>query len=267
VIFGILNVTPDSFSDGGDFVDHETASDHAVKLMAHGASIIDVGGESTRPGATVVDAETEMARVLPVIGRLTAIGIPTSVDTMKYEVAAAALEVGAEVVNDVSGFRDPEMRAVVARSGGGAVLMHMPGTPSTMQDLAVYDDVVAEVAHYLREGMAACTAAGIEPESLCVDPGIGFGKDLEHNLQLIARLDELVDLGRPIMVGASRKRFLGSLLDLEDPMHRDGATAVVTALAYERGATVFRVHDVGESARAVRLAQAILGAARPQPWT
>lgn len=255
---GILNVTPDSFSDGGAHLDTLAAITHARALTAAGAEVIDVGGESTRPGARPVEADEEAARVLPVIERLAAEGIVVSVDTMKPAVAAAAIEAGAEIINDVGGFSDPGMRELAAATGAGIVIMHMQGTPRTMQDDPRYGDVVGDIRAFLADRARVCLAAGVEPASICVDPGIGFGKTSAHNLELIDRLDELASLGYPVMVGASRKSFLGRLLDIPEPSERDAATAVVTALAVERGAMIFRVHDPASSREAARLAWAIV---------
>ena len=219
LIMGVLNVTPDSFSDGGRFLDEVSATRHAIEMVADGADLIDVGGESTRPGSDPVPVEEELARVIPVIGRLVdeVPGVPISIDTRKADVAAEALGSGATIVNDVSGGRDPEMFDVVKTSGAGMVLMHMLGEPKTMQEAPHYDDIVGEVQEYLRGRIEAAELAGIEPERLVVDPGIGFGKDLRDNLTLMRRLDALLELGRPVLVGPSRKRFIGTLLAICRP--------------------------------------------------
>ena len=230
-------------------------------LVAEGAALVDVGGESTRPGSEGVTLEEELARVEPVIARLA--DVPVSVDTSKAEVARRALALGACMVNDVTALRaDPELAGVVADGGGYLCLMHMLGEPRTMQDDPRYDDVVSEVKAFLDERLSAAVAAGIPEEHVCLDPGIGFGKTVEHNLELLARLDELTALGRPVLVGASRKRFLGRLLG--DPAALTGPVAAGVAaavLAYERGASLFRVHDVREHVEALAAARAIVGSA------
>ena len=264
IIMGILNVTPDSFSDGGEHVELDAAIAHALSLVEDGADIIDVGGESTRPGAEGISADLEKARVIPVIEALVSDGVMVSVDTMKPEVAGAALDAGAEIVNDVSGLRDPRMRAVAIDNGAGVVVVHMRGVPRTMQDEPVYGDVVGDVAAYLQAQAAVSISEGMDPESICVDPGIGFGKNVEHNLELMRRLDEIVAVGYPVLVGTSRKSFLGSLLDIPDPRQRDVATAVTTALAFERGVAAVRVHDPRSSRHAAQLARAIVGAHAPR---
>ena len=260
-VLGVVNVTPDSFSDGGTFLRPEAAVAEARGLVAEGAALVDVGGESTRPGSEGVTLEEELARVEPVIARLA--DVPVSVDTSKAEVARRALALGACMVNDVTALRaDPELAGVVADGGGYLCLMHMLGEPRTMQDDPRYDDVVSEVKAFLDERLSAAVAAGIPEEHVCLDPGIGFGKTVEHNLELLARLDELTALGRPVLVGASRKRFLGRLLG--DPAALTGPVAAGVAaavLAYERGASLFRVHDVREHVEALAAARAIVGSA------
>ena len=255
---GILNVTPDSFSDGGRFSEPGSAARHGARMAADGADIIDVGGESTRPGSDPVSVEEEIHRVVPVIGRISeeTPGVRISVDTRKAGVAAAALEAGATIVNDVSAGSDPEMFDLVRERGAAIVLMHMRGEPKTMQDGPRYDDVVAEVHEYLRERVEAAVFAGVDPERIAIDPGIGFGKDLEHNLTLMHRIDALLDLGRPVLVGPSRKRFIGSLLDLPEDERTEG-TAGAVAWLVARGAHVVRVHDVREIVRVVRVIDAI----------
>lgn len=257
-VIGIVNVTPDSFSDGGCFADAPSAIAHGLEMHAAGADYVDVGGESTRPGSDPVSAEVEIERVVPVIERLARHlpGIPISIDTRKPEVAAAALAVGAAIVNDVSAGSDPEMFELAGRHRAGIVLMHMKGDPKTMQVAPSYDDVVAEVHEYLRERIEAAEFAGIEPERIVVDPGIGFGKDLSHNLELIRRIDAFLDLGRPLLVGPSRKRFIGTLLDLPEDERVEG-TAAAVAWSVSRGAHVVRVHDVKEIVRVVRVVDAI----------
>ena len=245
-VMGVVNVTPDSFSDGGLYLDRDAAVARALALVEEGATILDLGGESTRPGAQPVPVEEERRRVIPVVERLVAAGAPVqvSVDTSKAAVAAAALAAGATMVNDVSALRaDPEMAALVAAGGADCCLMHMRGEPRTMQDDPRYDDVVSEVKAFLEERMAHAVASGIAEERILLDPGIGFGKTLAHNLELIERLDELVALGRPVVIGTSRKSFLGRLTG-RPAAERVAGTIATNVLAYERGARVFRVHDV-----------------------
>jgi len=258
LVMGILNVTPDSFSDGGAFVSERAAIDHGVDMVVQGADIIDVGGESTRPGSDLVTAREEIRRVVPIVEQLVAqlAGFPISVDTRKAEVAEAALGAGAIVVNDVSAGTDPRMFGVVRASGAALVLMHMKGEPKTMQEAPHYDDVVAEVREFLAERVEAAVFAGIDPERVAIDPGIGFGKDLGHNLTLIHHVDALLELGRPVLVGPSRKRFIGSLLDLPEDQRVEG-TAAAVAWMVARGAHVVRVHDVREISRVVRVVDAI----------
>jgi dihydropteroate synthase len=249
-VMGIVNVTPDSFSDGGSFLDADRAIAHGLALAEQGASILDVGGESTRPGAQPVDADEELRRVIPVIEGLRAgLGgaqarVRISIDTSKAVVAGAALHAGAEIVNDVTALRhDPEMAALVAGQRGPVCLMHMLGEPRTMQSDPRYDDVVAEVTAFLAHRMAVATAAGIDESRIWLDPGIGFGKTVDHNLELLDRVGEIVALGRPVVVGTSRKSFLGAITGRDFP-GRGAATVATNVLAYERGARVFRVHDV-----------------------
>jgi dihydropteroate synthase len=265
VLMGVVNVTPDSFSDGGAFQDPVTAVAHARRLVSEGAAIVDVGGESTRPGADSVPAEEELARVIPVVEGVAALGVPVqiSVDTMKSEVAAAALDAGATYVNDVTAFRhDPGLAGLVADRGADCCLMHMLGEPRTMQDDPRYDDVVSDVKAFLEERMAAAVAAGVAEERIQLDPGIGFGKTLEHNLELLRRLDELAAIGRPLVLGTSRKSFLGRITgrDVTERVHGTTATCV---LGLERGARVFRVHDVAAVADALSVAAATLAARWP----
>ncbi|HYM57072.1 MAG TPA: dihydropteroate synthase [Solirubrobacteraceae bacterium] len=259
-IMGVVNVTPDSFSDGGMFLDRDAAVEHGTRLAAEGAAILDVGGESTRPGAEPVPAAEELRRVIGVIEGLRATGAQLSVDTSKVAVARAALDAGASIVNDVTAFRgEPELAAVVAARGSECCLMHMLGTPRTMQDDPRYADVVSDVKAFLEERLAFAVAEGVAEDRVMLDPGIGFGKTLEHNLELLRRLDELVALGRPIVVGASRKSFLGRITGRET-RDRAVATAAVNVLALERGALVFRVHDVPETRDALAVAAATLAA-------
>jgi dihydropteroate synthase len=268
-VMGVVNVTPDSFSDGGRYLDPERAVAHGLQLAAEGADVLDVGGESTRPGAESVPAEEESRRVVPVIERLAAdAGIPVSVDTTKAAVAASALAAGATIVNDVAAGRfDPPILEVVATAGAGYVAVHMQGEPRTMQEEPRYHDVVGEVTAFLTDRAEAARAAGIDDSAVAVDPGIGFGKTLAHNLELLARLPDLVaGVGAPVLVGTSRKRFLGALLrDAEGaeppPEARDDATLATIVWAVERGARVVRVHDVRGAARAVRLVGALNAAA------
>jgi dihydropteroate synthase len=263
---GVLNVTPDSFSDGGAFEDDPLAAvEHGRRLAGEGADILDVGGESTRPGAAPVSAEEERRRVVPVIEGLAALGLPVqvSIDTMKLEVAEAAVDAGATYVNDVTAFRhDPDLAGFVADRGLDCCLMHMLGEPRTMQADPRYGDVVADVKAFLEERLAAAVAAGVPEARIQLDPGIGFGKTLEHNLELLRRLDEIVALGRPVVIGTSRKSFIGRLTgrDVTGRVHGTVATCV---LALERGARVFRVHDVAAVADALAVTAATLLRVRP----
>ncbi len=254
---GIVNVTPDSFSDGGLHLQPEAAAGAARRMIEEGAAIVDVGGESTRPGSESVRLDDELRRVVPVLELLQ--GTPVSIDTAKAEVARRALELGAELVNDVTALRgDPELAGVVADAGAYLCLMHMQGEPRTMQREPCYDDVASEVAAFLEERLGVAIAAGIPEERICVDPGIGFGKTTEQNLELVRRLDVLLALGRPVLVGFSRKSSLGRILG--DPEAQTGTTAasVGAALAaFERGASIFRVHDVREHVEALAVAGAV----------
>jgi dihydropteroate synthase len=254
---GVVNVTPDSFSDGGQFLDADAAVEQARRLVEEGAAIVDVGGESTRPGSEGVSAEEELARVEPVLERLS--GVPISIDTSKAAVANRALALGAAMVNDVTALRgDPELAGVVADSGAYLCLMHMRGEPRTMQEAPRYDDVVSEVAAFLEQRLSFAVEAGVAEENICLDPGIGFGKTVDHNLELVRRLDEIVALGRPVVVGASRKRFLGRVLGDPDAVTGPVAAGVAVAvLAFERGASIFRVHDVREHVEALAAARAL----------
>ena len=255
---GVVNVTPDSFSDGGQFLDADAAVAHGLRLTSEGADILDIGGESTRPGAEPVGEDEELRRVVPVIERLAHDGdARLSIDTTKVAVARAALEAGATLVNDVSALRlDPGMAALVAGSGAGCCLMHMLGEPRTMQEDPRYDDVVSEVKAFLEERLAFAVAEGIDEERVWLDPGIGFGKTVEHNLELLRRLDEIVAIGRPVVVGTSRKSFLGKLAGGRDEGERLPGTIATNVLALERGASVFRVHDVAQNADALAVAAA-----------
>jgi dihydropteroate synthase len=266
-LVGVVNVTPDSFSDGGRYLEPGKAIRHGIELADQGADILDIGGESTRPGALPVGADEEIARVLPVIEGL-AVARPQvqiSIDTSKAAVAAAALQAGATIVNDVTALRgDPKMAEVVAAAGAGCCLMHMLGEPRTMQLDPRYDDVVDDIRAFLEDRIAFAVAAGIAEEGIVVDPGIGFGKTLEHNLELLARLGELVAIGRPVMVGTSRKSFLGKLTgrDVDD---RQAGTIASCVLAYEHGARVFRVHEVAPVADALIVAAATVAAWTTRP--
>jgi len=255
LIMGILNVTPDSFSDGGRFLSPDAAVERALAMEKEGADIIDVGGESSRPGAEPVPVEEELRRVLPVLERLRGkLRIPISIDTTKAEVAEAALRAGASIVNDISALRfDPAMASLVAKFGAGLVLMHMLGTPKTMQQAPHYEDVVTEVRDFLAERAQYAQSQGIPREAIAVDPGIGFGKTVEHNLELLRRLPELVELGFPVLVGPSRKSFIGAILGLGVEERLEG-TLAACAVAVVRGADILRVHDVKEVRRAADLA-------------
>jgi dihydropteroate synthase len=256
-LMGVVNVTPDSFSDGGLFLDADAAIRHGKKLARDGAEILDVGGESTRPGADEVSAEEELARTEPVVAGL-ARTATVSIDTSKAGVAEAALDAGASIVNDVTALRgDPEIGALCGERGAGLVLMHMQGTPRTMQESPTYADVVDDVKALLAERLEAAVAAGVAEERIWLDPGIGFGKTLEHNLELLRRLGELRDLGRPLVVGTSRKSFIGKI-DGSAVGERLGGTIASSVIAAAEGAAVLRVHDVAEAAQAVRVADAIL---------
>jgi dihydropteroate synthase len=264
-VVGIVNVTPDSFSDGGRYLEAQAAIAHALELEAEGAAILDIGGESTRPGAAPVGEEEERRRVMPVIEGLTASGCRAqlAIDTSKRAVAAAALAAGATLVNDVTAFRiDPEMAGLVAESGADCCLMHMLGDPRTMQIDPRYEDVVGEVRAFLEERMAFAISQGVAEERILLDPGIGFGKTLEHNLELLRRLPEIVAIGRPVMIGTSRKSFLGRLTG-RDVEQRIPGTIATNVLAYERGARLFRVHDVAP----VYDALAVTAAKVTAPWT
>jgi dihydropteroate synthase len=256
-VMGVVNVTPDSFSDGGLFVEPAAAVEHAWRLLADGAALVDVGGESTRPGASPVSADEELARVGPVLEELQ--GAPVSIDTSKAAVARRALGLGAEVVNDVTALRgDPELAAVVADADAYVCLMHMQGEPRTMQVAPHYDDVVDDVLAFLEERVAFAVAQGIREEHICVDPGIGFGKTPDQNLELLRRLDELRSLGRPVLVGVSRKSTLGKVLGNAGATQGSLAASLGAAVAaFERGAAVIRAHDVRETVEALMVAAAV----------
>jgi dihydropteroate synthase len=264
-VMGVVNVTPDSFSDGGKYLKPIAAIEQGVALERDGAAILDIGGESTRPGAQPVPAKEELARVLPVIEGLVASGVAAriSIDTSKAAVAKAAIAAGATLVNDVTALRgDPEMAGVVAAAGVECCLMHMLGDPRTMQDDPRYDDVVSDVKAFLEQRMAYAVAAGIDEQQILLDPGIGFGKTIAHNLELLRRLDELVAIGRPVVIGTSRKSFLGRLTGHSDPAGRVPETIATCVVALERGARIFRVHDVGPVHDGL-----LVAAATVAPWT
>ena len=254
---GVLNVTPDSFSDGGEFLDADAAVAHAARLAEEGAGIVVGGGESTRPGADPVPEEVELERTIPVVERIVQTRGPrVSIDTAKLAVAEQALQAGARIVNDVTAFRNaPELAGLVAQAGAGCCLMHMQGEPRTMQSNPVYDDVVSDVRAFLEERLAFAVGEGVPEDRVWLDPGIGFGKTVEHNLELIRRLDEIVAIGRPVVIGTSRKSFLGKLTGRPE-LERLPGTIATNVIAYERGASVFRVHDVAEVADALRVAAA-----------
>jgi dihydropteroate synthase len=257
-LMGVVNVTPDSFSDGGLFLDAEAAVAHGRELVEQGAEILDVGGESTRPGAEEVSAEEELARVEPVVAGLGGTAA-VSIDTSKLAVAEAALNAGASIVNDITALRhDPEIGALCAERDAGLILMHMQGDPHTMQEAPAYDDVVDDVRTFLSERLEAALDAGVARERIWLDPGIGFGKNLDHNLELLRRLGELRELGQPLVVGTSRKGFIGKV-DGSAVGDRLGGTIASSVFAAADGADVLRVHDVAEMAQALRMTSAILG--------
>lgn len=261
LVMGILNVTPDSFSDGGLFLDPFAAADHAARMLDEGADIIDVGGESTRPGADAVSAEDELTRVVPVIEAIVSrTGATVSIDTTKSQVARAAIDVGAVIVNDVTAMQsDPSMPDVITDTGAGIVLMHMLGNPRTMQTSPAYDNVVADVKAALIGWAGDALAAGVPDSAIVMDPGIGFGKTKEHNLQLLKGIPSLCEPGFPILIGTSRKSFIGATLDLPVGERLEG-TAATVAWAVAHGAKIMRVHDVKEMVRVVRMTEAITGA-------
>jgi dihydropteroate synthase len=253
---GIVNVTPDSFSDGGSYASADEAVDSARRMLAEGAALVDVGGESTRPGAGAVSQDEELRRVVPVLESLA--GLPVSVDTSRAEVARRAVALGAAMVNDVSALRrEPDLGGVVAEAGVDVCLMHMLGTPRTMQVEPRYDDVVDDVAAFLEERLAFAVGAGIAEERICLDPGIGFGKTADHNLELLRGLDRIVALGRPVLVGVSRKSTLARVLGHDGPVGSDAASVGAAVAAFDRGATLFRVHDVSAHVEALAAAAAV----------
>lgn len=259
VVMGVVNATPDSFSDGGRFLDPEAAARRAADLVEEGAGILDVGGESTRPGADEVAVQDEIARVVPVIEaiRRAGISVPISIDTRKAAVARAAIAAGAAIVNDVSALSDPAMAGVAAEHGAGLILVHMKGTPRTMQESPEYDDVTAEVSEHLAAAMDRAALAGVGPERIVLDPGIGFGKTMEHNLTLVREIPRLLRLGRPVLLGVSRKAFIGRLLGGATPERRVNGTVGACVAGLDRGARIFRVHDVRPVAEALRVAHAV----------
>ncbi len=264
LVMGILNVTPDSFSDGGDYFTHDAAVGHALNMIAEGADIIDVGGESTRPGAEPTPAEEQMRRAIPVIRaiRTRNSDVAISIDTRAAAVARAAVDAGADIINDVSALRDdPDMVDVVAASGAAVVLMHRRGTSRDMQNGGGphYDDVIAEITAFLQQRRDFAAGRGIDRSRIILDPGLGFGKRIEHNLSILRHLDRFVALGQPVLVGASRKRFLGSVLDVDEPRQRLAGSLACAVIAALAGAAVLRVHDVLDTVEAVRLCSAVRG--------
>ncbi len=264
LIMGVVNVTPDSFSDGGLLGSADAAIEYGLQLVRAGADVVDVGGESTRPGAALVPVAEELDRVVPVVMGLVEAGVVVSVDTMKPRVAAAAIAAGAQIVNDVTGLTQPEMLALCAEEGVGVVLMHMQGDPATMQDDPVYANVVTEVARFLEQRALEAQAGGVSRDRICIDPGIGFGKTFDHNLELLHSIDWLITSGYPVLVGTSRKGFLGAILREAgyetEAAERDAATAATVALAIAAGASIVRVHNVGHALQAARTADAIVRA-------
>jgi len=262
MIMGVLNVTPDSFSDGGEFFATEVAVKHGIEMARHGADIVDVGGESTRPGAKPISPNEEMDRVLPVLEQIArSVLVHLSIDTSKTAVARAAIASGASIINDVTGGRgDPAMLPLAAEKGVALILMHMQGTPETMQTNPTYNDVVREVADFFRQQFEQAVRCGVDPLCIAFDPGIGFGKTVAHNLELLANLPRLRVENRPLVVGFSRKSFLGKISGL--PADRASATVALTSLLRARGADVLRVHDVAQNANALRTTEAVLAATR-----
>ena len=260
-VMGIINATPDSFSDGGSFLDPQAALAHGLQMVAEGAEILDIGGESTRPGAQSVEVDEEIRRVLPIIQALRRESqVLLSIDTSKAAVARAALDAGADIINDVTGLRgDSEMPALAASSKAGIVIMHMQGEPRTMQVAPTYDDVVEEVGKFFRQALARSVACGIDPMRIALDPGIGFGKTPEHNRRLLAELSAFLEFGRPLLVGVSRKSFLGWLAGSSAMDDRFWPGVALTSLCRERGARILRVHDVKPHTEALRMTEAILG--------
>ncbi|MEK6692199.1 MAG: dihydropteroate synthase [Nitrospirota bacterium] len=264
-IMGILNVTPDSFSDGGRYLDTDKAVKRALEIEKEGADIIDIGGESTRPGALPLSHEEELGRVIPVIEKLkNRLRIPISIDTYKAEVARAAIQAGASIINDISGLRfDPDIATVAAEYDVPVVIMHIKGTPGNMQVNPVYQDLIGEILHFLEDGISIAQKAGIDEDMIIIDPGIGFGKTFEHNLEIINRLDEFKSLGMPVLFGPSRKSFIGKILDLPADDRLEG-TAAAVAIGIIKGANIVRVHDVSSMVRVARVADAIKAKARDE---
>jgi len=259
-VMGVLNVTPDSFSDGGRFFDKTKAVKRALTIVREGADIIDIGGESTRPGSGGISAKRELARVIPVISAVSKkTRIPISIDTMKAEVAEEAIRAGAAIVNDVSGLKyDKNMASVVARHGASLIIMHMKGTPGDMQLRPRYKDVVKDIIGDLKISLKMAESAGVADQKIIIDPGIGFGKTFEHNLEILNRLEEFIELKRPICIGASRKSFIGKALGIKDPGGRLIGTIAASVIAIMKGASLIRVHDVKEAVQAARMADSIL---------
>lgn len=256
LVMGIVNVTPDSFSDGGRYFDSGRALAHAWELIEQGADILDIGGESSRPGSDPVSIEEELRRLVPVVQALAGVcGVPLSIDTTKPEVAEECLRLGARIVNDIAGLRDPEMMRVTARHDAAAVIMHMRGTPKTMQSEPLYADLIAEVKQFLAERVSAARASGVR--DIAVDPGIGFGKTAAHNFEILRRLDEFQSIGCPVLVGPSRKSFLGSLMGQQETGGRLEGTLAAAVISAMKGASVVRVHDVAACRRALQVADAV----------
>ena len=262
LIMAVLNVTPDSFSDGGSYADVKCAVKNAMQMVEQGADIIDIGGESTRPGAEKVSQETELKRVIPVIKSIRELSIvPISIDTTKSEVARQAIAAGADIINDISAFKmDPEMKNVALETGAGAMLMHMRGTPQTMQENLHYDDLIGEIKDYFKETIEELLSLAISKNALMIDPGIGFSKNAEQNLEIINKLDQFLDFEVPILLGTSRKSFIGKVLGLEHPAERIWGTAASIAIGISKGAAVVRVHDIKEMKQVSMLTDAILNA-------
>lgn len=260
LIMAVLNVTPDSFSDGGSYNSVDVAVEKAMEMIAQGADIIDIGGESTRPGSKPVSVEEELNRTVPVIKALRKVSeVPISIDTTKSEVALKALKAGADIINDISGFKiDPKMKHVAAETSAGSMLMHMRGTPQTMQNDLHYDDLIGEIKSYFDDIITDLEKSGISRDTLMIDPGIGFSKNVEQNLQLINHLDQFLDFNVPILLGTSRKSFIGKVLDIENPSDRVWGTAASIAIGICRGASVVRVHDISQMAQIAKLSDAIL---------
>lgn len=259
LIMGILNITPDSFSDGGLFVNIESAIEHANEMIKDGADIIDVGGESTRPGAEAVPIDVELNRVIPVISELSkSTDICISIDTYKSEVAKIAIDNGACMVNDISAMSDPKMAEVVAKSNVPIVLMHKKGTPKNMQISPHYDSLIDEIKQYLQDRVNIAEKSGISPDKIIIDPGIGFGKTVEHNLEILRRLGEFKSIGKPILVGTSRKSFIGKILNIDDPRERIDGTSATVAIAIANGADIVRVHDVKQMKMVALITDAIV---------